>query len=452
MNFNRWKFPILCAAVLAVMVALYLANAIVRHDYYDEGVYLRDAELVAAGLQPYRDFVLLHPPVGVKLWAVLLRLGAAAETVKKINLLFSGALVVLVMTLVRRLGGPLSASAFSGILLAANVHFWLFSRFIHLELLLSFFLLCSATLFLLGKGKVSAVGAGVFAALAIGTKFTAIFLIVPLAALLIVRRGDRRRLYLAAGAGLVVLLVVLSDLRFPEVRRLLIDSQFSRPSGLPGSRIGLLYGIFLQDPLFWLVAAAAPLILLAARGQDQDLRRPAAVIIGAGILATVLSAVVPRNFHDYYIFFTLPFLAAGIGLCAASFPAARRVTLAVSAMALIWIGLWRFVLPDDWSDPPVISALRAGTGTVFVENPMLARLAGREPCPGYYFSDPYSLGLLGVSSERLWEDLGRCDEVLLDRKSVASEVVVVPYEIRSRLRQEGELIYRDDRYRLYRLK
>src|SRR3989344_6017369 len=93
----------------------------------------------------------------------------------------------------------------TGILLAANVHFWLFSRFIHLELLLSFFLLCSATLFLLGKGKVSAVGAGVFAALAIGTKFTAIFLIVPLAALLIVRRGDRRRLYLAAGAGLVVL-------------------------------------------------------------------------------------------------------------------------------------------------------------------------------------------------------------------------------------------------------
>lgn len=83
---------------------------------------------------------------------------------------------------------------------------------------------------------------------------------------------------------------------------------------------------------------------------------------------------------------------------------------------------------------------------------MIARLAGRKPCPGYYFADPYTLGLLQIPADRVWEDMSRCDEVLLDRKSVAPEVVVVPYEVRSRLRQEGRLIYHDERYWLYSLK
>ncbi|HEV7206171.1 MAG TPA: glycosyltransferase family 87 protein [Jatrophihabitans sp.] len=344
------------------MVAAFLRLYRLRFGYahsvadYDGGVYLGSSLELVDGRVPYRDFVLVHPPVITLLFTPLAlaakAIGAAQAMglAKILTALAGAASVPLVGRLVRERGPVVVGLACAVTALQGDAVASAYSPL--LEPWLVLFCLVGAVLAFDG-GRVRAgrplLWAGMFFGLAAATK---IWALAPILAFVLVC-GPRRRTYLGGmAAGFLVpvlpfllaaprafvhevltvqLLRTTDGPRTPEALRLLHMFGSPAPTGADPSvgRAALLAGVAM-------IVVGLALAWLRTWRRATPLDRFALV----GAVLVVVSMLVPDVFYWHYAAFSTPFL-----VLAAVAPAAhlqrpgRRAWSAVLALAVLGLAV-----------------------------------------------------------------------------------------------------------------
>jgi hypothetical protein len=366
----------------------------------DEGTYLYAGKLLAQGLLPYRDFLLVHPPLIAVLAGAWERVfGSDIMSARIAFLLLVLASTAPLYALTRalahsRVAGLLSVSVYmAGMLVLANM-----GRTVRLEPLMNACLIGAFACFLLRPDSPRArTATGALLAAAVLVKLVAV---VPAGLLvlgdLVWARPGRRWIQswsMAAVGGALVVGAAAPLLLQPGFMDAVVRSQIERP-GLPLEvRLAFLRQDVVRYPVIPLALLAAAGFLLKAR--DARLRLVSVVALGT----TLVLVFAFRTFYGYYLVQVLPWMA--IVVCAAVVPLAQRLAgrhsrVVLIAATLVLAGL----LPPVYglvyartgayhaaSPARIVSLLRDGTGYVYSMYPSFALWAGRDPYPWYYAAD-----------------------------------------------------------------
>nr|WP_242544165.1 glycosyltransferase family 87 protein [Corallococcus sp. NCSPR001] len=226
------------AWVLRALAFFHRSGAMGYPVDYDEGVYFSAASLLLRGDLPYRDFIFVHPPGGLLLWApgAALTLGLDAATAYGITRYLAAAVGALCVFLAGRIAwrawGPV-AGCVAALAYAAYPEAALVERGTFLEPLLNVLCMGFANLWLASgpHSRARRIGAGVLLGLAISVKIPGGLWLI---AALLSRPGKeswRRALLpvLVASATCVVVVGPLAALAPSEFLRDVITFQAVRP-------------------------------------------------------------------------------------------------------------------------------------------------------------------------------------------------------------------------------
>jgi endo-1,4-beta-D-glucanase Y/4-amino-4-deoxy-L-arabinose transferase-like glycosyltransferase len=392
------EWPIIAVLMLIGLIAhgLNMFNYPALHLMDDEGIYAAQAWAILreGQLTPYTYFY-DHAPAG---WIMLAgwhlitggqyAFGSAVESGRVLMLVLHVAMIPLLYILSRKLGAPAPAAALGGVLFSISPLAIFYQRLVLLDTMMLFWVLLSLVLLLDDSGRLSRmVLSGVFFAVAVLTKETAIFL---LPAFLYLAFLERRRHQggFAVGAWVMPMIAVGSWYPFYALLKgelfpsslselhLFADDAGTVVSGV--SLIGTLAwqagreggGMFNLDNLFWTVL------------QDHWIKRDAILLLG-GFGATVVNLL--RGFKDrrvlvagmlgilpvfylarggyvmdFYILFAIPFLCLNIAVLFGAFrrPASRYlswgvpVSLVLVLVAAYWqLGTIQPLYAERLSDP-----------------------------------------------------------------------------------------------------
>jgi hypothetical protein len=388
---GRIATPRLVYAVIAVCTAggaflrFYLLS---RPGYllgvteYDDAVQFGDALRLVSGVIPYRDFVVLQPPVSFLLMApvaLLAKVTGSATGLGIARLLTAGAdtACVALLGLLVRHRGPVAAGIACGIyavypdaLIAAHTFL--------LEPWLNLFCLIGALLVFDGdqmtQGRRLAWGGAAFG-FAVAVK---IWALVPLGVVgLLLLRRPRRLAVLAGGAvvGLAVPVLPFLVMAPGQLVNDVIVTQFNRTTAgyaPPAPRLVNLVGLAqfpdlsggLRTVLVLVIAAMIPLGYLAAcRAGD---RLPAALDWYAllGLVAVIAMLLWPYDYWSHYGAFAGPFIALvfalPVGLLRPAEHHSQMVPLiavsVVAAVAIAALGARQFIAETRLSTWSTIAA------------------------------------------------------------------------------------------------
>ena len=396
----RAEIAALVAFLAAIAAAFTVRLGSVVVSDMDEGTYLYAGKLLAAGLIPYRDFLLAHPPLVVAMAAAWESFAgsdiiAARFAYMAVVLISTIPLYVLTRELAgSRLAGLLSIAAYTtGMLLLANM-----GRTVRLEPIMNAFLVAGAAGYLLrpdSRAMRLLVGALLACALLVKLVAAVPIALLFIADLLFVHRDRRtlvRWLDVALGAAVVLVPTFSWLLAQPGFIDDVIRSQIDRP-GLPlATRAYFLWQDFTRYPIIPLALLAA--VWLAARTSDARIR----VVAVLGLLSTIALVAAFRTFFGYYLVQVLPWLAllfavACVGIVRRLVGRWRAVTLSLVmvlglAVPIGYAEYYARTAHDHVSSPAaIVPLLREGSGYIYTMYPSFALWSNRPIYPWYFQAD-----------------------------------------------------------------
>ena len=371
----------------------------------DEGVYVYAGKLIAEGSQPYRDFMLAHPPLVPYLAALSWEAGEGSLMFTRlVAILLTMASCVPVFLLARRLAG----SGVAGLLAVCIYHVGMIwtahlGRTLRLEPVQNAFLVAGFAAWILGRGNRSAFGAGLLLAGSLAAKFTSI---VPIACLAIVdllwqvggKTSPGRRWVLASGAAAVLIPLGAWCLAQPGFVEWTLQAQAGRPRQSLQGRATTFLEALVRFPLL------VPGLAYAA----WQLRSPSPLwraFAWTTLICTGSAVLMFNTFFRHYLAIALPWLSIllGAGVATVLRPAGRRpVVLASVALAVLSpilfteISIRRAPLHSTGA-ASVIPFLKSGRGYLLTSAPTFALASGRTLLPWYFIVDSY----LGRETGRL---------------------------------------------------
>lgn len=304
--------PIAVVAAIVRVMSVKSAGGFRAVFFYDDGVYYSAANALAAGLVPYRDFLLVHPP-GVMLifapfsWFAHLTSDSTAFAAARAAVIVVGMVnTSLIYIAARRLG--MVAAVAASLLYAV----WFPAVWVERTTLLEPFVLLgvTASLAVLSRaepGVKRSVLAGILMGLAVGVKLWAAVPLLVFAGALVVWRHWRPLIGYVVAASVTATAVILPFviLAPSEFYRMVIADQATRVSGSVGPRERLSAILaaesFMRNPRLALVA---PLVAaFAVMSVIVAVTRPAARLWVAllAVQVAVLLAV-PVFFSGYASF------------------------------------------------------------------------------------------------------------------------------------------------------
>ncbi|RKH38574.1 DUF2029 domain-containing protein [Corallococcus sp. AB049A] len=389
---------------------------------YDEGVYFSAASLLLRGDLPYRDFIFVHPPGALLLWApgAALTLGLDAATAYGITRYLAATVGALCVFLAGRVAwrawGPI-AGCVAALAYAAYPEAALVERGTFLEPLLNVLCLGFANLWLVPgpHSRARRIGAGVLLGLAISVKLPGVLWLI---AALFARPGKdawRQAIptVLAALATFAVVVGPLAALAPSEFLRDVITFQAVRPADGEADRWLRLRDIFHERRLGEVLLALVGLCTACVRAfRAPPEHRPAARFFACAFILGVALFLASRSYFDQYNAHLAASEAvlAGLGasvLHALSARWGRSASRAVAALVLAAAclpGAWHVVQSGQQQVPEVAALseyIRANVppkACLFSFEPGWALAAGRLPVGATPIVDVYSTMLQDAMS------------------------------------------------------
>jgi len=362
----RRSWPLILAMVVGALLRLYNLEHFHSLDS-DEAVYAQAAYALVSGQVPYRDFFFAGPPVSLYLSAAIVSISPSVVSVRALNAVIGILTIPILFRLSLRFYPSRTTAIGAGWLFAIFPYTAYLNKLGILENLLMFLLMLSLLFFMKGRttGKARPLLlAGLLFGTAIMTKYSAVWMILPILGLLLWRRDLRSTLLVVAGILVVPAAVVLSlaatgvwDSFFVET----IAWQFIRLGQEPEERLW---------SFFQYVAAVFPLLLLGVIPLAKRRHGPEEIILGIVILVVLLGQLAGRTlFFHYYVMLTplLCVLAArGIEIAARKVwltlqrvvnraEAAHKILalrlLAVAAVGILLVVPYASVVERTYSEP-----------------------------------------------------------------------------------------------------
>ncbi|RKG57052.1 DUF2029 domain-containing protein [Corallococcus sp. AB011P] len=298
------------AWVLRALAFFHRSGAMGYPMDYDEGVYFSAASLLLRGDLPYRDFIFVHPPGSLLLWApgAALTLGLDAATAYGITRYLAAAVGALCVFLAGRVAwrawGPL-AGCVAALAYAAYPEAALVERGTFLEPLLNVLCLGFANLWLASgpHSRARRIGAGVLLGLAISVKLPGGLWLI---AALLARPGKeswRHALLpvLVAFATFVVVVGPLAALAPSEFLRDVITFQAARPPDGELDRWLRLHEIFHERRWGGVLLALVGLGTACVRAfRAAPEHRPAARFFACAFVLSVVLFLASRTYWNQY--------------------------------------------------------------------------------------------------------------------------------------------------------
>ena len=305
---------------LAMVVGAILRTYNLEHFHAldsDEGVYAQAAFTLLSGQVPYRDFFFAGPPAYLYLSAVTTSISPSILAIRALNAVIGVLTIPALYYLSVQVYPSRRTATVAAWLLAVFPYSAYMNKLGIIENLLALLLVLGLLFFFKGWEAGSfqlLLFSGLLFGTALMTKYSAVWAILPLFAILVVRRHPRRVLPLAVGISLVPAAVTLTfaatgifDAFYTET----IAWQTIRLGQEPGERI---WSFFLY------MAAVFPLLLLGAIGLVKSRHEPNMPILGIVILVVLLGQLAGRTlFFHYYVMLTpllCIFAARGIEVAA----------------------------------------------------------------------------------------------------------------------------------------
>jgi hypothetical protein len=317
---------------------------------YDPGVYYAASDALIHGRLPYRDFVLLHPPVqmlALTPFAVLGRLTTDHAGFVVANTAFAalGALnATLIVAVARRMGMSLTAAALGGLFYAVWYGAVTAEISARLEPLGTFAFLCGV--FALTAEDASRRRPLVLAGAALGVAVsTKVWWIVPLLMVLAWRLESpttrRGIIPLAAGAAAAITVINLPFFVLAPGRmwRMVVTDQLHRPTNTQAldrlDRLTSLHAAFPQlSRSGELVALAAIAALIAAVGWAAWRWRPGRMLVAIAAAQVVVLMASP----SYFAFYS-GYPAAALSFVVAAAAQSARGTVSAGRLGTVAAGL-----------------------------------------------------------------------------------------------------------------
>ncbi|NBD12726.1 glycosyltransferase family 87 protein [Corallococcus silvisoli] len=389
---------------------------------YDEGVYFSAASLLLRGDLPYRDFIFVHPPGSLLLWApgAALTLGFDAATAYGVTRHAAAAVGALCAFLAGRVAwrawGPL-AGCVAALAYAAYPEAALVERGAFLEPLLNVLCLGFANLWLASAtpSRGRGIGAGVLLGLAVSVKLPGGAWLV---AALLARpwKESRRDALLCMVAALATFAVVvgpLAALAPSEFLRDVISFQALRPPDGESDRWLRLHDLFHERRLGEVVLALIGLGAAGARALRTDAEgRPTSRFFACAFVLGVALFLASRTYWNQYNAHLAASEAVLAGLGAAVLHAfsqrwGRTASRAVAGLALAGAclpGAWHVVESALWQAPDVVALARylraevPPNACLFAFDPGWGLAAGRLPTGATPVVDSYATMLQDAMS------------------------------------------------------
>jgi len=404
---RRLVLPVVALTALAVrLVPLLIGPGLIGFNHYDDGVYYAAAASLVDGRLPYRDFVLLHPPLIALALAPFAALGRL--TSDPTGLLFARLAWILIGTatsvLAARLAGRwgTGAALIAGLWVACSASASYASQSTFIEPVPDLALLGGVTLLVCDRERPRhELLAGVLLGVALTGK---IWYVAPVGVLLLVvllQRRVRPALRAAATATVTAAAILLPFFAAAPAAmwRMVVYDQLTRAPSARATlvdRLGLsTTGRFLGLGHPWAVGvsvAVAVLLVVAALAIGRGAREawPVVAVAAAAIALLLLS---PSSFRHYGSVAAAPVgVTLGVGLTLASAAVlrsarSRGVVVLVLTGALAASGVLTLIHPDQQSFPrdEVAAVLPAGCITADSPSSLIAtdRLTSdlRAGCP-----------------------------------------------------------------------
>ena len=289
---------------------------------YDDGVYYASGRLLARGLVPYRDFVIVHPP-GIALamtpFALLGDLTTDPWGLAAARLAVLGVALVNLLLVHRLARAVLPAGSWGPLLAAAGYALCpviaTSERTVLLEPVVTLLCLLAVLLLLPQPARPRRdLGCGLLLGAAVSVKlFAGTYLLAVLLVLLLLRAAPRAA-RVAAGATLALLATCLPFLLLAPQAFVhdVVTTQLARPlSGLGGlARLASMVGLVRLPHLLVALAVAAFGVLAIRRvlRADGRVRLPLAVLLVTA-LSTAAAFLLASTYYPHYGAFLVPPLA-----------------------------------------------------------------------------------------------------------------------------------------------
>ena len=459
---ERWtaRTEIFVVAGLLLLVygcLLHRLGAVVVSDM-DEGTYLYAGKLVAEGRTPYRDFLLVHPPLLVYVAAGWIKLFGANLMAARLGYMFVILAAMVPLYLITRnvsgsrLGGLLGVVlCTTGMLFLANM-----GRTVRLEPLTNAFLIAAIGCWTLrARSMVWNFLGGVLAGLAMLVKLVAVIPVAFFVLGALIWQRDRARLIAlgaaAVGGALVVIPAAIWLLGEPGFVDAVFKSQVNRPS------IGLFTKLsFVRQDVFRFPVLAIGWILAAwslVRGKDPSERTLALVVLG-GSLTLIFGF---KTFFGYYLVLVVPWVAVLVAgyapLLARRWlrswwqPAlAASIVLLGAAGTLAYAEVYFRKGHGHVSSPArIVAELHGRSGYMYSMYPSFSLAADRELYPWFNIVDSLIPRITGTLRD---EDLIRVFSGSEDLVLWSGELA--PYgKADAYVRSNFDVVYQDDYYALW---
>lgn len=295
---KAWVLPVTTIVIVVVAAVLRLARlmspgALTERLEYDGAVMLAGSLHLLSGSVPYRDFIFLHPPGSLLLFApaALASTEPHAMGALRLGIVAAGAANTLLIALLLRRYGAASVVVGAGLYAAWPVVVFT-EQLIMLEPILNLCLLGALAAIRFSRSASSAWIAGALLGVAVSIKLWAVIDVALLGGFIAARFGWRGiRRYVAAGALSVTLLIIPLFAVAPAqmwAQNVVAQLTRSEGGGSPAARINVL-------SLFWLTPAIDgklpwwfwAVLLLAALATA-----------GAPLVATLRSRQLPAAWSD----------------------------------------------------------------------------------------------------------------------------------------------------------
>lgn len=356
---------------------------------YDDGVYYAAADSLTFGRVPYRDFVLLHPPVIMLVLAPFALLGRVTSdpvgmAVGRLFFMAIGALnAALVASLAYRWGRR--GALIAGVLYAC----WLPAVYGEQTTLLEPLggtALLVALLLLLKTERPPTPRAEMIAGAILGLAFALkIWYVVPWAVvflwqLAIGKRWSASRILVSGTIALLVVIAPFAILARSRMYDMVIRDQLLRPVKRTsrGARIPNLLGVrppfFASDHPAAILVTAVVIVVLAAAAVICWQQREARVLVAVLIANVAVLIAAPSYFEHYGAFTAAPIaLVFGVGLNSLAPVAGLRpmpvAVIPVLLIALLGYGLNLILTPQGKVFPGSQFAAAAPPGCVMSDDP-----------------------------------------------------------------------------------
>lgn len=347
--------PVVALVALAIRLGPLLAGpGLLSWDRYDDGVYYTAAASLLDGRLPYRDFVLLHPPLimlALTPFALLGRLTSdptGLVTARIVWMLLGTGIAVLAARFAGR-WGTLPALV-AGLWVACSTASAYSSQTTYIEPVADLALLGAIVLLSCDRERPRH---ELIAGLLLGIALTGkIWYVVPVGTVLLVMLLHRRfrtvlRTGVAAAAVAAVILLPFFLSAPSQMWHMVVYDQISRPTvgqSTPLDRLGVAVGgrfLGLSPSLGNLIAAVATVIVLAGALACLRWERQARIIAAVAIANVALLVNTPTGFHYYGSLTSAPVgisLAVGWAVLGPRLVRPRPLRLAGAGVALAAIG------------------------------------------------------------------------------------------------------------------